>query len=100
MKVNNVKAVLEFDMNELDSLAFMIDQYLKSTIREHYNRLQQNKDGENVFFDHKNKNLEMLEIICSLRGRRIEYDQMIAQYKRMFAERRKERESKPTTENQ
>ena len=94
MKIEDINVKLSFNRDELYDLSFMIMKVLNNSIESHYNCLQQNKDGESVFFDYEKGKIKMLKTFTHLNARPDEYDYFIKQCKDKFEKKRKEREEK------
>ena len=93
MRLDKANYTIDLDRSELSELVFALKHNLISSIESHYNTLQQEKDGEPVFDDQEKSKVRMLEELSALSGYQIFKDYEYTK-KRLFAEKRKERESK------
>ena len=85
---------IRFTEQEIWNLIWLIQERLEKSIIEFYNTLQQEKDGESLFFEQKEEMLFMMEQMFGLVGRPYTYDSYINTYKKLFADKRKEREAR------
>lgn len=82
---------LSFQDNELWDLGYHIYNNLERSISEHYNKLQQEQDGESVFYEHNKNNINMMNKFFELVGRRDMPEMFEERFKKMFADKRAER---------
>lgn len=75
---------------EAREIAYAIHKNLVRSIKEHYNSLQQGKDGEIVFFKNEATALEILKLMCSITGNGLA-ENRTNEYKGMFKAKRDER---------
>ncbi|OGM08990.1 hypothetical protein A2Z67_06100 [Candidatus Woesebacteria bacterium RBG_13_36_22] len=85
---------IRFTEQEIWNLIWLIQERLEKSIIEFYNTLQQEKDGESLFFEQKKEMLYIMEQMFGLVGRPHTYDGHIRTYKNLFEKKRKEREAK------
>lgn len=92
--MNLKKAVYEisFEDSEVWDLASCIQSGLKRSIQDHYNCLQQDQDGEQLFFEQEKRKLYILQNFYGLLGVNSMYKSYENDYKRMFENKRKERQ--------
>jgi hypothetical protein len=90
------KAVYDvrFTDGEIWDLVFVIKDHLEKSIKTHYNNLQQNQDGETLFFEQKASLLLIMEQMFGMILRNGAYQSYVNNYKIMFEEKRKERKLK------
>lgn len=93
MKLNKAKYTIELDEQELRDLAFALKRALLESIEDHYNKLQQDMDGESVFDEQEKTEVCLLKELSMLSGIGI-YENFEYMKKKAFTDRRKERESK------
>ena len=91
MQIRDGKTTIELSHQEACDVGGYIARGLEAAIESHYNRLQQNKDGEQVFFEHCKDILNSLEILCFASGDVTLYEYFISKFKSMFKSRRSER---------
>lgn len=93
MRIDKAKYTIELDKSEIDTISFSLKHDMLQSIDHHYNNLQQGKDGEPVFDDYEKDKVRLLKELSALTGLQI-YEDFEYQKKRLFEEKRKERESK------
>lgn len=91
MEIKKAKYEVELTNDEMYELGCIIIHQLENSIKSHYNELQQEKDGEPVFFEHKKKELAMMKFFFEATGRAEMYGSYVNEFKRLFAEKREER---------
>ena len=92
MQIKDGETIIRLSHQEARDVSHYITRGLESAIENHYNCLQQDKDGEPVFFDHCKSILNSLEILCFSSGDTMLYEYSISKFKTMFKKRRDERE--------
>jgi hypothetical protein len=95
MEIRDGETVIKLSHQEARDVSHYIARGLEAAIKSHYNRLQQNKDGETVFFEHCKDILNSLEILCFASGDVTLYEYSVSKFKSMFKERRDERAKEP-----
>lgn len=91
MKIESGEIAIKITIDDAYDLACCINNYLNHSIVNHYNQLQQNQDGESVFFDHKGNYIHMAKMLYGASGYDSIHEYNIQEYKHMFAQKRKER---------
>lgn len=92
MHVLDGTVTIRLSRGELWMLATGLQHAIMDSIEEHYNCLQQAKDGETLFFEQKKDSLELMKELYALYGgHSTHYDSVIQQAKRLFQEKREER---------
>lgn len=89
MRLVKGEYTVSLDNREAKEIAYAIHRSLIISIKEHYNRLQQNKDGEAVFFELNVVALGILRLMYSIIGD--DAENRIREYKGMFKIKRNER---------
>ena len=84
---------LELTNQQIYDIAWKLKCYLLDIIKSHYNKLQQNADGESVFFDHESSTLFLIKNFYELSGYGSFYTDMIREFKKLFADKRMERQT-------
>ena len=92
MNVNDGQCTIKFTHSELWGMANDTHRALAESIKTHYNSLQHNEDGEPIFLKQEKEKLDRMKMFFSLTGRIDMYEMYFEDYKKMFAEKRKERE--------
>ena len=91
MKIKESTHLIEFTSDELYNIACDIARALKCSINDHYNCLQQDKDGESIFFDQEREKLNTLSTFLMITDGESIYIMYVNQFKEMFAVKREER---------
>ena len=68
MRIKDGETVITLSHQEAREVSNYMARGLEAAISSHYNHLQQNKDGEAIFFDHCKGILNSLEILCFASG--------------------------------
>lgn len=92
MKVKTQQVDITLTGQEARDIAYHIKYSLENTIKTHWNQLQQNQDGENLFFERSKGDLRIMEELFCVCADNWSYKNSISEFKKLFAERRKERE--------
>ena len=87
------KAVYDvrFTHDEIWDLVYIIETNLEENIKHHYNQLQQNQDGEQLFFKEEKDKLLLMQQMFGMILRIDTYQCYVNNYKKLFEEKRKER---------
>ena len=91
MNLEKAKYTIELDRSEVIEIAFSLKYNLLKSIEDHYNKLQQEKDGEPVFDDQEKSKVRLLEELSKLSGYQI-FEDFQYQKTALFNNKRKERE--------
>ncbi len=94
MRVAKTEITLELDRDEIDIIGWSLYRGLKNSIVNHYNKLQQEVDGEPIFYEQERMQINLMGDMVSLIGRRDLAENFDREFKGMFEDRRKEREAK------
>lgn len=93
MRVEDSKATIELEHREMWTLAVIIEDRLEHGIEDWYNCLQNEQDGEALFFKDKFLELGWIETLYGLYGYVEAYNCFVRKVKRLFEEKRQERET-------
>ena len=91
MWVEKTKVTLQMEEGELNDIAFSLKESLLATISKHYNVLQNNEDGEALFFERERRKLNLTTEFLSLIGCSQVARDMREEIKLMFKTKREER---------
>ena len=91
MNLQEANYEIKLDRQELSEICFSIKRSLLEDIETHYNKLQQEKDGEPVFDDQEKTKVRLLKELSKLTGYDI-YEDFLYMKNKMFDEKRKERD--------
>ena len=91
MNLQEANYTIKLERNELSEICFCIKRSLLESIEDHYNSLQQNKDGEPVFDEQEKTKVFLLKDLSKLSGYDI-YEDFLYMKNKMFAEKREERD--------
>ena len=94
MQIKTEKISVELEGNEARDIAYHIKYSLSHSIETHWNTLQQNQDGESLFFERNARDLQIMKDLFYATSSHWVYDDCISQFKKMFEEKRKERSEK------
>ena len=89
IRAKNVE--LELTGDEVYLLACHIKNNLMQTIKDHWNNLQRDEDGESLFFERNEKDLRMMREMYEVSGYSHCFEGAVDDYKRLFEKRRAER---------
>ncbi len=92
MKLETAEYKISLNHEELRDIAYCIKHDLLQSIDDHYNKLQQNQDGELVFEDHCKQKVRILKYLSNISGESI-FDDFEYMKNKAFTDKRKERES-------
>ena len=92
MQIKDSRATIEINSQEAWEISYCINGNLLRAIESHYNQLQQDKDGEDLFFQQENTKLYILSNMCAVAGHIDAYESYISDYRSRFQKRRLERE--------
>jgi len=92
MRITKSEATIRLNDQEASDIAYSVFTSLLSSIEKHYNCLQQNKDGEDLFFRQESSKLHIMATMYAVVGNPGAYDSVIQRFRGMFRERRVERE--------
>lgn len=84
---------MQMDGDEVYDIAWSILHDLRGQIKDHWNTLQQEKDGEPLFFEQNKKLLEIMKKMFEVSGYSHCYESAISEYKKSFADKREERKN-------
>jgi hypothetical protein len=76
---------------ELFELGWHIACSLKASIKDHYNHLQQNKDGEPIFYEQEKVTIHRMNKFLESSGHSHMIETFDGQFKELFEKRRAER---------
>ena len=93
MKLNDAKYTIELEKRELLDICYALKRTLLKSIDDHYNQLQQSKEGEPVFDEQEASEVRLLKELSNLCGQEI-YEDFLYNKTDLFAKKRKERETK------
>ena len=91
MEIKGGETVIKLSHQEARDVSHYITRGLEAAIKSHYNRLQQDQDGETIFFEHCKETLNSLEVLCFAAGDVTLYEYSISKFKSMFKALRDER---------
>lgn len=89
IKPKTVEIVMTGD--EVYTLAFTIKHDLEESIENHWNCLQQGKDGEELFFKENMEQLKIMQQFFEVSGYGQLFGQAVYEFKQMFEVKRAER---------
>ena len=92
MNLQKATYEIEITSEEAYSLGCIIGRSLESSIKNHYNNLQQNKDGESVFFEQEKRTLKWMGLLFGISGYPNMNESFIGRFQELFINKRKERE--------
>jgi len=92
MDIKKASYEIEMTSDEMYQLGCVLIHQLENSIKNHYNELQQEKDGESVFFEQEKQSLSMMKFFLETVGRATMYEAYVDEYKKLFADKRAERE--------
>lgn len=81
---------ISLTLEEAYNIAWGISFYLESAITEHYNTFNQH-DRESLFFSHKKKDIERMQLFFETSGHGSLYKHRIDDFKKLFEDMAKER---------
>ena len=93
MLLEDAKYTIELSKSEVREITYHIHYNLIHSIDEHYNKLQGNKDGKSVFYEHERDNLNMMKYFLEISGYSDLYSAYLSQYNMKFQKKEKEREA-------
>lgn len=94
MKLLTAEYEASFTRDELYMIAWALFGDLKASIEDHYNVLQQNKDGEHLFFEQESSKIQLMKETYACSGYLGIFESNMANIKHLFEQRRLERQKK------
>jgi len=91
MHVEDCNATVRLDRNELRIIGLAMKRSLFRSIEDHYNCLQRDEDGEQLFFEQEKVELRLIETFSCLYGEHLNYESLVQRAKKEFQEKREER---------
>lgn len=93
MYIRKANYEIDFEAEDINILAFAIMHDLSDDIDRHWNQLQQDEDGESLFFEMRKRNIELMKFLFGLIGKYNHAKEYIQNFKEKFEQKRKEREA-------
>jgi len=91
MRLHEAEYKINMNNQEVYNIATRLERTLLDSIDNHYNKLQQNQDGEDMFFEQEKSTINLMSDMYCLAGYRYIADSAIKTYKKKFEVRRKDR---------
>ncbi len=91
MKIESAEYKIQLNSDEIRGLAYCVHRDLMRSIKEHYNCLQQSKDGEPIFKDMEKDKIRMMKFLFQIVGEFYFSINCESEYISMFEQKRKER---------
>jgi len=92
MKIESAEYKIQLNSEEVRSLAYCVHRDLIRAIKDHYNCLQQGKDGEPIFKDMEKDKIRMMKFLFQIVGEFYFLINCESEYMSMFEQKRKERQ--------
>lgn len=88
MDIKNARYTITITDHDAYNIANTTYLYLKNSIETHYTKLQQNKDGEDVFLKQEAEGINRMKFFYMICGRYDMYDWYFNEFIKMFKENR------------
>lgn len=90
MEIKAKTVVMEMDGNEAYNIAWALVHDMRGQIKDHWNQLQQDKDGETSFNEQNKFLIDAMKRMFEVSGYSHCYESAIQEFRRSFEAKRKE----------